>query len=410
MTAPPAPDPAPDPAAKPVLLCAVTGSRADFGLYECPLRELAADPRFAVELAVTGVHLSPEFGLTGRDVEASGLPVSARIETLLSSDTPTGVAKAMGLGLIGFADAWSRRRPDLVMVLGDRFEMAAAAQAAFILRIPIVHLCGGDVTEGAFDDALRHGISKMASLHFPTNEAARERLIRMGEPPERVFTVGSPGLDQLRRLPLLDRAGLEASLGFRLRPRNLLVTFHPVTLDPTPSVAQLDELLAGLDLIGDGTGLIFTLPNPDTEGRALIARIEAYVAGHADATVHASLGQLRYLSAVAQVDAVVGNSSSGLYEAPSLRTATVNIGNRQKGRLKAASVIDCPPERQAIAAAIRQAMALDCRDVVNPYGDGRSAERIRAILAGIGDFPALVGKGFHDGPTGAHSGPMPDNG
>lgn len=381
-----------------VRVCAVTGSRADFGLYEWPLRELIQDVRFAVELAVTGVHLSPEFGLTVRDVEASGIPISVRIETLLSSDSPTGVCKAMALGVLGFADAWAHRRPDLVMVLGDRFEMFAAAQAAFILGIPIAHLCGGDVTEGAFDDALRHGISKMASLHFTSNETARARLIRMGEPPERVFVVGNPGLDQLRHLPLMGRNELEAALGFKLRARNLLVTFHPVTLGTSPSTDQFDELLAALDdRTDEDFGLIFTLPNPDTEGRALIARVETYVANHPNAVAHASLGQLRYLSTVAHVDAIVGNSSSGLCEVPSLGTATVNIGDRQKGRLKARSVIDCLPERRAIAKAIDKAMTLDCQGTLNPYGDGRSAERIRALLADIDDFQSLIRKRFHDG-------------
>lgn len=388
----------------PVRICAVTGSRADFGLYRWVLHELCEDSRFAVAVAVTGMHLSPEFGLTVRDVEAAGLPVGARVETLLSSDTGAGVAKAMALGVLGFTESWSQERPDLVMVLGDRFEMFAAAQTAFILRIPIIHLFGGDVTEGAFDDGLRHGISKMAALHFTSNEAARARLIRMGEPPERVFTVGSPGLDHLHRTERLNRAGLEAALGFTLKPRNLLVTFHPVTLDQTPSTAQMEELLAALGGLGSDIGLIITLPNADTEGRALITRIEAFVAAHPNAIARTSLGSRNYLSALALVDAVVGNSSSGLYEAPSFGTPTVNIGDRQAGRLKAESVIDCPAERGAISAAVAQAFTRGRRPTVNPYGDGQSARRIRDALADLvdhgADLAALVRKRFHDGPQG----------
>lgn len=377
-------------------LSVITSSRADFGIYHPVLDALAKEARFVIELVVTGMHLSPEFGLTVREVEETDFPIVARIETLLSSDTAVGMVKAVGLGLIGFADAWTQRRPDLVMVLGDRFEMFAAAQAAFLLRLPIIHLGGGDVTESAIDDALRHGISKMAALHFVTNAGAHDRLIRMGEPPDRVHVSGAPGLDHLRCLKRLDRAGLEAALSFRLRLRNLLVTFHPVTLDPTPSVVQLEELLIALDELGSDVGLIFTLPNADVEGRAMIARIEEFAAARANAAAFPSLGPLRYLSAMSLVDAVVGNSSSGLYEAPSLGIPTVNIGDRQKGRPRAASVIDCPPERTAIMAAIQNAFATDCRGVVNPYGDGNAAERIRAVLAACPDFVALLRKGFHD--------------
>jgi UDP-hydrolysing UDP-N-acetyl-D-glucosamine 2-epimerase len=380
----------------PLRLCAVTGCRADFGLYQSVLAELAVEPRFRVELAATGMHLSPEFGMTVREVEAAGYSVGIRVETLLSSDSPVGVAKALGLGVMGFADAWAQHRPDLVLVLGDRFEMFAAAQAAFVLRIPIAHIGGGDVTEGALDDAMRHGISRMAALHFTTSAPASARLIRMGEPPDRVFTVGNPGLDHLKHMILLDRVELEAALGFALRPRNLLVTFHPVTLDPVPSATQVEELLSALDGLGEEVGLIVTLPNADTEGRALIAHLRAFAAGRVNVTMHTSLGSLRYLSALAHVDAVVGNSSSGLLEAPSFGTPTVNIGDRQKGRLRAASVIDCLPEHGAIAAAIARALTLDTRGVENPYGDGESASRIRRALAGIADFAPLIVKGFHE--------------
>jgi UDP-N-acetylglucosamine 2-epimerase (non-hydrolysing)/GDP/UDP-N,N'-diacetylbacillosamine 2-epimerase (hydrolysing) len=377
-------------------ICAVSGSRADFGLLFWPLKELGEEPAFSVDIALTGMHLAPEFGATSREVEAAGIPVSARIETVMASDGPAGMAKAIGLGVLGFADAWGQRRPDLIMVLGDRFETFAAAQAAFTHRIPIAHLCGGDVTEGALDDGFRHAISKMASLHFASNDAAARRLHRMGEDPARIHTVGSPGLDHLKRSTLLDLPEVERRLGFSLRARNLLVTFHPATLDPVPAGVQQEELLAALDSLGPDTGILFTAPNADEGGRGLRARLEKFVAERPNAILRASLGHHLYLSTMALVDAVIGNSSSGLYEAPSLRRPTVNIGCRQDGRLRAASIVDCPAERQAIGEAIASAFDLDCSNVVNPYGDGETAPRIREILRRQDAFASLVTKRFHD--------------
>lgn len=376
-------------------ICAVTGSRADFGLLYWPLKELQADGQFSVEVALTGMHLAPEFGRTERDVETAEFPIAARVETLLAGDTPTSIAKAIGLGVLGFADAWAARRPHLVMLLGDRFETFAAAQAAFVARIPIAHLCGGDVTEGALDDGFRHAISKLSSLHFTSNEPARRRLLRLGEAPERVHTVGSPGLDHLRRTTLLDRAEVERALDFSLRPRNLLVTFHPATLDPMPAERQLEELLAALGELAD-TGLIFTAPNADEGGRLLLDRLVDFTTDRDNAVFRVSLGQCLYLSLMRLADAVVGNSSSGLYEAPSLGTPTVNIGCRQNGRLRAASVIDCPAERQAIADAIAGAVARQRAPTVNPYGEGDSARRIADVLGRYEDFTPLVGKRFYD--------------
>jgi UDP-N-acetylglucosamine 2-epimerase (non-hydrolysing)/GDP/UDP-N,N'-diacetylbacillosamine 2-epimerase (hydrolysing) len=377
-------------------ICAVSGSRADFGILYWPLKELHDDPGFAVEIALTGMHLAGDFGDTARTVEQSGIPIGPRVETLLAGDNATAMTKAVGLGVIGFADAWAGRRPDLVLLLGDRFETFAAAQAAYIARIPIAHLCGGDVTEGALDEGFRHAISKLACLHFTTNEAASARLIRMGEDPSHVHTVGSPALDHLRRAPLMSRDEVGTALGWRWRPRNLLITFHPPTLDPTPAMHQFEELLAALADLGPDVGLIFTAPNADTSGREMLARLRAFVAGRENAMLRESLGQSLYLGTLAQVDAVVGNSSSGLYEAPSLKRPTVNIGNRQDGRPRAASVVDCPSERGAIAGALARAFALDCGGAVNPYGDGDSARRIRAILAGTGDFSMLLRKRFRD--------------
>ncbi len=375
-------------------VCVVTGSRAEYGLLYWLLKGLRDDPAFELQLVATGMHLAPEFGLTYRAIEQDGFRIDAKVEMLLSSDTAVGIAKSMGLGVIGFADAFDRLRPDLLVLLGDRFEIFAAAQAALVARIPIAHIGGGDTTEGAYDEALRHGITKMAHLHFVTNEDSARRVRQMGEDPHSVFVVGSTGIDNIVRLPRLDRAALEASLGWRLRDRNLLVTFHPVTLSEHSAADQFRELLAALETFGEDVGILFTLPNADNEGRSLIAMVEEFVANRPWTRAFASLGQQRYLSAMALVDAVVGNSSSGLYEAPSFHKPTVNIGERQKGRLKAASVIDCAPRRDAIVAAIRAAFALDCSKVVNPYGRGDASEKILAALKRVRDPHALVQKRF----------------
>lgn len=377
-------------------ICVVTGSRADYGLLYWPMKEIAGDADLQLQLVVTGMHLSPEFGLTYQAIEADGFAIDAKVELLLSSDTPASIAKSMGLGLIGFADVFARLQPDIVMLLGDRYEILAAAEAALVARIPVAHIAGGDVTEGAFDEAIRHSITKMSHLHFVTNEAAAARVRQLGENPQHLFNVGSPGLDYIRRLKLLNRAELEASLDFGLRKKNLLVTFHPVTLESTPAADQFLELLRALENLDEDFGIIFTMPNSDTDGRGIIRLIENYVSRHTNARAYSSLGQVRYLSTMAQVDVVVGNSSSGLYEAPSFNKPTVNIGDRQKGRLAANSVIHCATEASAIATAITQALQLNCEGVGNPYGDGNSAARIKEILKRMDDPTALLKKRFFD--------------
>jgi UDP-hydrolysing UDP-N-acetyl-D-glucosamine 2-epimerase len=377
-------------------ICVVTGSRAEYGLLYWVLHDLHEDPAIELQLVVTGMHLAPEFGLTVREIENDGFPIARRVEMLLSSDTPGGIAKSIGLGLIGMSDALEQLKPDVVLVLGDRFEILAAAQACLVHNIPLAHVAGGDTTEGAFDESIRHAITKMAQLHFVTNEQAAQRVRQLGEDPRHVLVVGSPGLDHLRRCPLLDRAALEDALGARLGTRNLLVTFHPVTLEGGASEAQFAELLAALDMQDDDTALWFTRPNADTGGRAITAALDAWAGPRAGrAHVYTSLGQLRYLSLMAQADAVVGNSSSGLYEAPSFGVATVDIGDRQRGRLAAASVLRCAPERNAIAEAIKRAAALDCAGVINPYGDGRSAARIVQALRNAPPAAELLKKPFH---------------
>jgi UDP-N-acetylglucosamine 2-epimerase (non-hydrolysing)/GDP/UDP-N,N'-diacetylbacillosamine 2-epimerase (hydrolysing) len=359
------------------------------------MKEIQADDSLCLQVVVTGIHLSPEFGLTYKTIENDGFPIDEKVEMLLSSDTATGVTKSIGLGIIGFAGVWERLKPDLIVVLGDRFEMLAVAQSALIALIPVAHIAGGDVTEGAFDEAIRHSITKMSHLHFVTNEKSADRVRQLGENPTHVYIVGSPGLDYLPRMRFLNRQELEQDLGFKFLARNLLVTFHPSTLDSGDANAQFDQLLAALEQLHD-TGLWFTYPNADPQGRRLISRLEEFVATHKQAKAFSSLGQLRYLSLMAQVDAVAGNSSSGLYEAPSFRIPTVNIGDRQRGRLQALSVLNCEPYTEDILATILKSLQMDCSSTVNPYGDGNSSARILSVLKSIDDYRPLVKKSFFE--------------
>jgi len=378
-------------------ICVVTGSRADYGLLYYPMRAIASDPQFQLQVAVTGMHLAPEFGLTVDTIERDGFPIAGRIETLLSSDTPVGIAKSIALGVSGFADFFASASPDLVLLLGDRFEILAAANAALVAGLPIGHLCGGDVTEGAYDEAIRHSITKMAHFHFVTNETAYKRVVQLGEDPRHVYLVGSSGLDFVRQFTPSSREDMATDLGADAERPWLLVTFHPVTRDAEPSERQLDELLKALEeWLDRGYSVIATQSNADNDGRALIAQFEQWASGRQHVRLFASLGPQRYLSVMAHCAAVVGNSSSGLYEAPSFKRPTINIGTRQLGRIRAASVLDCAPESEVIIDTIEKALALDCSAVTNPYGDGHTSERIVEILAAIPDFRSSLVKSFHD--------------
>ncbi len=379
--------------------CVVTGSRAEYGLLYWLMREIENTPDLSLQVAVTGMHLSPEFGLTVREIEKDGFPVAARVDMLVSGDTPAAIAKSIGLGVIGFADAFARLQPDIVVLLGDRYEIFAAAQAALTARIPVAHIHGGELTEGAIDEALRHAITKMSHLHFVAAESYRRRVIQLGEAPERVFNVGAPGLDQMTKLAWLTRGQLEQALDLTLGSPLFLVTYHPATLGAVPTEQAIDELLRALDRFPAAT-LVFTLPNADAHGRAIAGHIKAYVDRHpANTRVFASLGQQRYLSLMREADIVIGNSSSGIIEAPALKRATVNIGDRQRGRLKAASVIDCGEASDAIAAAISRALSADFRagltDTQSLYGCGDASGRIARTLMSA-DLAALVVKKFHD--------------
>ena len=386
-------------------ICVVTGTRAEFGLLRWLMQEIQHEPELELQVLATGMHLSPEFGLTYREIEQAGFRINAKVEMLLSADTATAVTKSMGLGLISYADAYERLAPDLIVVLGDRFEIFAATAAALIAGIPVAHLHGGETTEGAFDEAIRHSITKMSHLHFVAAEDYKRRVIQLGEQPERVFLVGGLGIDAIKRIKLLDREALEESLGFKFGPRNLLITFHPVTLEgQISSGQQMAELLAALGELDD-THLLFTMPNADTGGRELAAMLNQFAATRQNVRVYTSLGQLRYLSCMKYVDAVVGNSSSGLAEAPSMGIATINIGDRQKGRLSASSVINCEPTQQSISKALSTVFDPSFRSTLtstkNPYGSGGASEKIVKIIKNHGlkdllkksffnlDFPAL---------------------
>lgn len=378
-------------------ICVVTGTRAEFGLLRWLMGEIQYEPDLELQVLATGMHLSPEFGLTYREIEQAGFVIDAKVEMLLSADTTTAVTKSMGLGLISYADAYERLAPDLIVVLGDRFEIFAAAAAAMIAGIPVAHLHGGETTEGAFDEAIRHSITKMSHLHFVAAEEYRRRVIQLGEQPERVFLVGGLGIDAIKRIKLLDREALEESLGFKFGSRNLLITFHPVTLEgQVSSGQQMAELLAALGELDD-THLLFTMPNADTGGRELAAMLNQFAATRQNVRVYTSLGQLRYLSCMKYVDAVVGNSSSGLAEAPSMGIATINIGDRQKGRLSASSVINCESTQQSISGALSLVFDPTFRSTLtstkNPYGSGGASEKIVKIIKNH-DLNNLLKKSF----------------
>jgi UDP-N-acetylglucosamine 2-epimerase (non-hydrolysing)/GDP/UDP-N,N'-diacetylbacillosamine 2-epimerase (hydrolysing) len=377
----------------------VTGTRADYGLLFWLLHDLRREPSVDLQLVATGMHLSPEFGMTVRAIEKDGFEVTERVEMLLSSDTPAGIAKSVGLGVIGFADTFARLQPDLVVVLGDRFEILAAVQAALVAKIPVAHIHGGEATKGLIDDPIRHAITKMAHFHFVSAEPFRKRVIQMGEHPERVFLVGAPGLDHLKRSTLLTRAEFEQSMGFDLRRPTLLVTQHPITLAAGDPARATRELLAALDEFPDAL-IIFTRANADTDGRVINEMTEAYVQQHLGrAHVFTSLGQQRYLSALHHVDAVVGNSSSGIIEAPAVPVPTVNIGDRQGGRLSADSVINCEEERASIAAAIRKALSASfvesLRNVRSPFGTGDASRQIAEHVTSV-SLKGVLKKGFYD--------------
>lgn len=374
-----------------------TGTRAEYGLLYWLLKDIQSDEELSLQLLVSGMHLSPEFGETYRQIEKDGFKIDEKIEILLSSDSAVGTAKSMGLGVLGFADALSRLSPDVLVILGDRFEALAAAQTAMILRIPVVHLHGGEITEGAYDDAIRHAITKLSYLHATSTEEYRQRVIQLGEAPERVFNVGAIGLDHLNRGTFMSVEELAASLRFPLQKPYLVVTYHPVTLADEEPTASFNALLEALDKYPD-VQVILTYPNADDGGRKIIPLLEAYGARQPQRVLAIpSLGQVRYLSAIKHAAAVVGNSSSGIIEVPSLDVPTVNIGMRQKGRLAAISVLHCDATTSAIHAALEVAFSRSYKatnaPVHNPYGQGNASQQVISMLKNL-KFTSV--KSFYD--------------
>jgi UDP-hydrolysing UDP-N-acetyl-D-glucosamine 2-epimerase len=383
----------------------VTGSRADYGLLAPLLRRLEATPGFDTGLLVTGAHLSKSHGCTASEIAGDGFRVDANVALPLDDDTAVGTSAAFAYAVTGVAAALARLRPELVVVLGDRYEILAAAVASQIARVPVAHLHGGESTLGAVDDAFRHAVTKLSLLHFVSTEEYRDRVVRMGEDPERVHCVGALGLDNIRKLVPLSRRELEERLGFDLGERYLAVTFHPVTLE-SDSLAQTRSLLDALDAHPD-LHCVFSRPNADPGNLELTALVEGWVAERsARATLVTSLGSRGYLSLVREAAAVVGNSSSGILEAPALGVPVVDIGNRQQGRIRPPSVIHCPPDRHAIASAIAEAICPEWRALAaqasTPYGDGHAAERIVAVLkstAAAAPASLVPRKPFYDPPT-----------
>lgn len=379
-------------------ICVVTGSRAEFGLLYWLIDTIQNEPDFELQLMVTGSHLTSMFGLTVDEI-SKAFHINKKVEMVLSSDTPVGISKSMGLGLISYSEAFESLQPELVVLLGDRYEILAAAICAHIAKIPIAHLHGGERSEGAIDDGFRHAITKLSHLHFTATESYRRRVIQLGENPKHVFNVGAMGIENIKKLDLLPKAILQPQLGYEFRKQNFLITYHPTTLDNQRSAVQFNHFLKALDAFPDA-GLIFTKANQDTDGQVINQRIDEYVEKHQGRAVsYHSMGQLRYLSTIPFVDVVIGNSSSGLIEVPSFQKPTVNIGDRQSGRIRSESVIDCLNDSQSIIDAIYLSLSPDflikIKQIENPYDQGHSSQKICEIFKKI-DFNTLIKKQFHD--------------
>ncbi len=383
-------------------ICVVTSTRADYGILKQLMFAIQADSELQLQVIATNMHLSAEFGNTYQEILNDGFQIDKKVEMLLSSDTANATCKSVGLGAIGFADAYEELKPDLVVVLGDRYEMIAIVSTALFYRIPVAHISGGEITEGAYDDAVRNALTKMSHLHFAATEEYRNRIIQMGEQPETVFNVGAMGVDAIRSLSLLSKEALEASVGFSLDSPVALVTFHPVTLDGDATPAEQFGVLLNALRRKPELRCLFTYPNSDTDGRIIIDMIHKFVAENSHRTFCVpSLGQLRYLSALQYVDVVLGNSSSGIVEVPGFGIPTVNIGIRQKGRIRATSVIDCPTAENDILSALDEALSdrflAVASQTVNPYHKPDTAQNILHVLK-TADLSKIILKRFYDIP------------
>ncbi|UWG99171.1 UDP-N-acetylglucosamine 2-epimerase [Dehalobacter sp. DCM] len=396
-------------------ICIVTGSRAEYGLLRPVIFRLAAIRSFVVKIVATGMHLSADFGCTYKEIEADGVPIDATIDilryngsaktnnnldTINTINTTNTTSKAIGIGIIGFAEYFAKTQPDLVVVLGDRFEIFAAATAAAVACIPIAHLHGGETTEGSLDEFFRHAISKMSYLHFTSAEPYRQRVINMGEAPDRVFNVGATGVENILRMSLMTKDELARSIDYDLNRPYALVTFHPATLEKDTALKQMEILLSAFDET-DGLNYIFTKANADQYGREINHKLEAYCESKANSICFASLGVRRYLSAMKYCEMVIGNSSSGIIETPSFKKPTINIGDRQKGRICARSVLSCQPEKHAILHCINKARSgqflREIADQENPYGDGKTSEKIATVIQDFLDNNKInLKKSFYD--------------
>lgn len=383
-------------------ICVVTTSRADYGLLLWLMREIRDDPDLALLIIATGMHLSPEFGCTYKAIEEDGLIINAKVDMLLSSDSDVGVVKSVGVGLLSFCEVLKDLNPDIVVILGDRFELLSVAISALMLRIPIAHIHGGETSQGAIDEAVRHSITKMASIHFPATDTYRNRIIQMGEDPERVFNFGAPGLDGMHKLKLLNKKELERALDFDLSGTVAIVTYHPVTLEKSSAAKQIDNLLRAIHQ--SGVKAIFTKANADEQGRLINQKVKEFCNQKSDTyRLYDNLGSLLYMSCMKHVNLMVGNSSSGLVEAPSFRLPVVNIGARQHGRIKAANIVDVGYSENEIRGGIARV----CSDsfiksiafVKNPYNkyqDGKVSHRIKETLKKIEISDTLLKKSFFD--------------
>jgi UDP-hydrolysing UDP-N-acetyl-D-glucosamine 2-epimerase len=364
-------------------ICIFTGTRAEYGLLKPLIHKIKLDSDLKLQIVASCMHLSPEFGLTYKEIENDGFTIDEKVEMLLSSDTTTGTLKSMGLGLISYSDSLNRLNPDITVILGDRFESLAFAIASFVNRIPIAHLYGGEITEGSMDECFRHSITKLSYLHFTSTEEYRKRVIQLGEDPKRVFNVGALGVYNIKKMKLLSKKEIENKLNIKFKSKNLLITYHPITLNKKQSEEEFTKLLNILDTLTN-TLLIFTKPNADTESRELIKTLENFIyKNNEKAVLFISLGQINYLSIMQYVDAVVGNSSSGIIEAPSFNIPTINIGNRQKGRIKAESIIDCSNEQEiknALKLIYDKKFRKNLKNIKNPYENNNTVEKISEVL------------------------------
>jgi GDP/UDP-N,N'-diacetylbacillosamine 2-epimerase (hydrolysing) len=379
-------------------ICVITGSRAEYGLLRWVMQGIKEHPDLTLQLIATGMHLSEDFGMTVDEIEKDGFKVDFKVEILDNNDSAVGIAGAMSRGLSGVAEALDDLKPDLVLVLGDRYEIFVSVAAALVAKIPVAHIHGGESTIGAYDDAFRHAITKMSHLHFVATQEYKNRVIQLGENPNSVFLVGGLGIETIKNLKLLDQEELEKALNVKFKEKSLLITFHPTTLDEQTPRAQMQELLNAVDRLANVT-LIFTLPNADTGGREIIKMIQDYVGKNPNAYAFPSLGQLKYLSCIAQVNGVVGNSSSGILEVPSFKKGTVNIGDRQKGRIRTTSVIDCETNKKSISKAIETLLSEQFKNslnsVKNPFDQGNSSAKIVELISGI-NLQQIVKKIFYD--------------